>query len=274
MPCYLLKWSPNDWPAEKFDEYIERYEGDEFLKWACGTTKKILPGDSFFLLKTGRVDGGIIGSGRIVSSPFEDTHYDEAKARNGLKALFVEIKFDYLARPGELIPITRDELDTPELTSNIWSVQGSGKTISLEVATALASLWEKRVDVQLFRSPDELIGASHKTFPEGAKKFITVNAYERNPEARRRCLDHWGYNCTVCKFRFDMSYGPLGINYMHVHHLYPISSIGQSYQVDPIADLRPVCPNCHAMLHRKSPPLSIEELQKIVAVYKAQKISN
>jgi hypothetical protein len=36
---------------------------------------------------------------------------------------------------------------------------------------------------------------------------------------------------------------------IHVHHLRPQSSIGKRYRVNPIADLRPVCPNCHMVLH-------------------------
>jgi 5-methylcytosine-specific restriction protein A len=43
-----------------------------------------------------------------------------------------------------------------------------------------------------------------------------------------------------------------------------MSSIGNKYKVDPIKDLRPVCPNCHAMLHQKTPPFSIEEMYNIV----------
>jgi 5-methylcytosine-specific restriction protein A len=30
--------------------------------------------------------------------------------------------------------------------------------------------------------------------------------------------------------------------------------------LDPEADLRPVCPNCHAMLHRTKPAMSVSEL--------------
>jgi 5-methylcytosine-specific restriction protein A len=47
-----------------------------------------------------------------------------------------------------------------------------------------------------------------------------------------------------------------------VHHLVPLASIGREYHIDPVADLRPVCPNCHAMLNRQDPPFTIEELQK------------
>lgn len=43
-----------------------------------------------------------------------------------------------------------------------------------------------------------------------------------------------------------------------------MSQIRENYQVDPIKDLRPVCPNCHAMIHRQKEPLTIEELKKIM----------
>jgi len=74
-------------------------------------------------------------------------------------------------------------------------------------------------------------------------------------------------NCSVCQFRFDATFGDLGKGYIHVHHLTPIATIGTEYHLDPERDLRPVCPNCHAMLHRHNPPLSIEELQKIIATH-------
>lgn len=267
MTYYLLKWNPANWPAEKFGDYFEKFERGKTLRWACGGTKRILPGDRFFLIKNGSDGRGIIGSGSILTTPFEGEHYDDEKARDGIEALFVEVKFDYLVKPGAPLPVARHELDAPMLTSNVWDVQGSGKTIPENVAKALTALWESRVEVQEFASPDD-IDSRDETLPEGAKKRVTVNAYERNPEARRRCLNHWGYNCSVCNFRFDLAFGPLGKNYMHVHHLRPLATIGTTYEVDPIADLRPACPNCHAMLHRKVPPLSIEELQSIVATYR------
>jgi len=84
---------------------------------------------------------------------------------------------------------------------------------------------------------------------EGAARSVQVNSYERNPEARKRCLEHYGYRCIVCDFSFEERYGAIGRRYIHVHHLVALSNIGQAYEVDPIRDLRPVCPNCHAMIH-------------------------
>lgn len=95
-----------------------------------------------------------------------------------------------------------------------------------------------------------------------------VNSYERNPIARQKCIEHWKPICSVCQFDFEEKYGELGKGFIHVHHLVPISNIGDTYQVDPINDLRPVCPNCHAMLHKKNPPLTIEELQQNILLNK------
>jgi hypothetical protein len=98
-------------------------------------------------------------------------------------------------------------------------------------------------------------------YDEGAVKQVLVDRCERSPEARRDCVAHWGSCCFVCNFDFAQKYGALGAGYIHVHHLRLISAEKKAHKVSPVTDLRPVCPNCHAMLHRRSPPLSIEALQ-------------
>lgn len=100
-----------------------------------------------------------------------------------------------------------------------------------------------------------------KSYVEGASTIISVNSYERNSIARSKCIDHFGYKCCVCAFDFYDVYGDLGKEFIHVHHVKPLSEIRAEYIVDPIQDLRPVCPNCHAMLHKKQPVLTIDELK-------------
>lgn len=97
---------------------------------------------------------------------------------------------------------------------------------------------------------------------EGAKKQITVNAYERNPKARRECIKKHGYKCSVCEFDFAEYYGDIGIGFIEVHHLKPLNEINKEYEVNPLNDLRPICPNCHSMLHRSN--LTIEQLREIL----------
>jgi 5-methylcytosine-specific restriction protein A len=99
---------------------------------------------------------------------------------------------------------------------------------------------------------------------EGLTKSIRINIYERNPLARKKCIEHYGSKCIVCGFDFEQKYGELGRKFIHIHHVIEISSIGKEYEVDYINDLVPVCPNCHAMLHKKKPALTIDELKKIL----------
>lgn len=99
---------------------------------------------------------------------------------------------------------------------------------------------------------------------EGAVRRITLDKYERDMNLRQQCLDYWGFDCVVCGINFEQVYGSLGRGYIHVHHLEPLAERPGPRLVDPIRDLRPVCPNCHAMLHRRTPPLPVEELRNIL----------
>lgn len=101
---------------------------------------------------------------------------------------------------------------------------------------------------------------------EGSIRQIKVNAYERNNQARKKCIEYYGTGCYVCGFNFEDIFGDIGTGFIHVHHLIPLSEINQEYEVDPIKDLRPVCPNCHAMIHRKNPPFTIEEIKNLLNI--------
>jgi len=116
----------------------------------------------------------------------------------------------------------------------------------------------------MFHSPDESGSREDRMYPEGALARVEVNRYERDRRARKACLDHWGYRCAACEFSFEDRYGPLGQDFIHVHHTLELSLVPRDYQVNPISDLRPVCPNCHAMLHRTSPALTVDELRQIL----------
>ena len=101
----------------------------------------------------------------------------------------------------------------------------------------------------------------------GATRRVTVNAYERDGRARLACIEKHGLDCSVCEMNFAVAYGEIGKDYIHVHHIKPLHTLGADYTVDPETDLIPVCPNCHAMLHRPRNVLSIEDLK---ALYRGQ----
>lgn len=119
------------------------------------------------------------------------------------------------------------------------------------------------------QSDDEDGNASEETTAnsrllEGSARQIIETNYERNPEARRRCIAHYGATCNVCGMDFESVYGPLANGFIHVHHLNPLSENGAEYEIDPIADMRPVCPNCHAVIHLGGAVRSIEEVKELL----------
>jgi hypothetical protein len=110
--------------------------------------------------------------------------------------------------------------------------------------------------------PGEL--ATGEPFVEGAARQVLVNRYERDPSARRECIAHYGPACVVCGFSFATLYGPLAEGFIHVHHLKPLAEIGAEYVVDPVVDLRPVCPNCHAVIHLGGVTRSVDEVRQLL----------
>lgn len=105
---------------------------------------------------------------------------------------------------------------------------------------------------------------------EGTPKKVLTTRYERSPINRALCLAAKGYSCSVCGMNFQDTYGDLGRNFIHVHHAVPVSAMGCDYLVDPIKELFPVCPNCHAMIHRSDPPMAVEELSALLSANQKQ----
>jgi hypothetical protein len=116
--------------------------------------------------------------------------------------------------------------------------------------------------------PEEI--AKPSRYPEGTSRQISVNAYERNRDAVRQCKLARGTACIICGFDFGAVYGTPFVGFIHVHHLRPLSDIGGKYVVDPVADLCPVCPNCHAIVHHGGQLRSIAEVKKLLAMKRFQ----
>lgn len=102
---------------------------------------------------------------------------------------------------------------------------------------------------------------------EGAARQITRNIFERNPTLRRACIAHYTAKdgrlaCQACDMDFASIYGgDIGAGFIHIHHLDPLGNAAQR-ETDPLRDLVPLCPNCHAMVHKTDPPLTPAALRK------------
>lgn len=130
--------------------------------------------------------------------------------------------------------------------------------------------WKERGSKQ-FRTADVSIEDSPpqpgklEALYEGAVRRMLRNSFERNATARRLCTEAHGTSCSVCGFDFGQTYGPLADGYIHVHHLKPLSARRRRHAVDPVADLRPVCANCHAAIHLRNPEFTLEGLRELMA---------
>jgi len=258
MAAYLLSYDQKDWGESELTKFIDAYKsGNKRHRWKI-KTDKARAGDRIFLMKRGKGSRGLFGSGYIDSDrPYKEIDF------NGKLSRFVMVAFDYLSHPSEKIIIDRSTL-LRSFFENHWDAQGSGNTINPSIISGLETMWLEITGGAEITYPDEA-GMDEKFF-EGGKKKVFVNRYERNLEAKQKCIEHWGTSCCICGFHFQSFYGELGNNYIHVHHLKALASIGEEYEVDPINDLRPVCPNCHAMLHTKETKTK-EELELLVDRY-------
>jgi hypothetical protein len=203
---------------------------------------KVKVGDTI-IARRGRK--AIAAMGRVMSNPY----YDSKKA--------AEHFYPDLAYPNHIDVRWADRPRDLQFAKQVFGMQ-TLHTISDE---KLRQLTKTKMGSELALFPDEV--DSGRTYDEGAVKVISVNAYERNAAARAECLRTQGYRCKACDMSFAETYGELGLNFIHVHHVNPFST-RQKKKTDPANDLVPVCPNCHAMLHRSEKPLTIEQLKHLL----------
>ncbi|MCK6568820.1 MAG: HNH endonuclease [Anaerolineales bacterium] len=265
MATYLLLWNQDIFQWEDIQESIDEIDryGFAYFEWRTGNNKRIQPDDRLFLMKVGSPPKGIVASGWAISQVLQ-TKFKESKREI---ANYIELNFDAILNPDHenIFPIEKLEQGVYQ-GKKTWTPQASGMIIESDIAEQLEKDWasflKRPVPVKEINYADEL--DVQKTYQEGAPKKVTTTVYERNPLARAVCIKEYGAICAVCGFDFERKYGELGKGFIHVHHLQPRAEVGKNDKLNPKRDLRPVCPNCHAMLHQREPVYSIDELRDII----------
>ncbi|WP_217483300.1 HNH endonuclease [Burkholderia lata] len=143
-----------------------------------------------------------------------------------------------------MLAINEGDVDADTRLVEEWAIRAT--------AAALALM---PIEADVDESP-EVLG-----LPEGAKVRIEVNRYERDRRNRAAALAIHGHACMACGVEMAARYGPVADGLIEVHHVVPVSELGGEYVVDPKTDLVPLCPNCHSVAHRRSPPYSLDELR-------------
>jgi len=162
-------------------------------------------------------------------------------------------------------PITSTELKA--LDPELKRFSQAKQKLNINFLTSLLNLIRSKKDFQI---AEEISEENADKLFEGAKKQITVNAYERNPKARLKCIEYYKKlnngkaACQICGFDFGMFYGEEVEGKIHVHHLTPLCEIGEGYEVNAISDLIPICPNCHLVIHSKELAYTPQEIKRML----------
>ncbi|MBG6215891.1 5-methylcytosine-specific restriction protein A [Arthrobacter sp. CAN_A6] len=253
MTAILLGWNPdsrNDWePGYPSVREELRRSGLVRQRWSVGGPTPIPPGSDAWLVLQGKGARGLIGHGVVASDTFEDSDGGG----------WIAVEFDTLLEQGDHIQaaVLSDLVPGVPWEANIRSA----RSVEPSDEAAIRDVWTGH------RPLDDMdpILPVPGTYPQSALTRVSVNRYERDPEARRICLAQHGFSCAVCRFDFEAVYGPEGRGLISVHHLVPATQLVPGYELDPVRDLLPLCPNCHSMAHRRSVPFTPAELRRMMS---------
>ena len=114
---------------------------------------------------------------------------------------------------------------------------------------------------------DDTDSAEHEDIVE-KRRYVRHRKIERNSRAGAAAKRVLGYVCQGCAFDFGRIYGQRGEGFIEAHHLTPLYTLeeGETVAMDPKKDFAVLCSNCHRMVHRHKPMLTIDQLRDLKGV--------
>lgn len=146
----------------------------------------------------------------------------------------------------------------------IWAEYAGDKALLRRTANAIkAGLGAPAAGVDADRGSDE-----EEEFPEGRVLYRLHRARERSASLRdnaKAAALKKGKRlaCVACDFEFADKYGDVGRGFIECHHTRPVSELadGAKTRLKDVALLRS---NCHRMVHRRRPWLSMDDLRAVL----------
>lgn len=102
-------------------------------------------------------------------------------------------------------------------------------------------------------------------YKEGERKTREYSYFKRNPKLAISAKKNYGYICQACGFDFQSVYGDIGKEYIECHHLDPLSERADTF-ISTLKDVCVLCANCHRMIHKKKPAMSLNELKSTINI--------
>lgn len=216
------------------------------------------PGTEVWLLAAGGGPGaGLLGHGMIP---------DEADEREGpaaVGAVAPEIRFDVLLPLGEHLPVADLQSTVPHVD---WTSGRAAEALPVASLPALRRAWSVHLDALTPGGQADPLAPLPGTVDPRVRSTRPVNRYEHDQDARRVCLAFHGGSCAACGLMPRQLYGPGTDGVLQIHHVVPGTDLSEGYELDPVSDLVPLCPTCHAVAHTRVPvPYTPAEVRRMLA---------
>jgi 5-methylcytosine-specific restriction protein A len=152
-----------------------------------------------------------------------------------------------------------------KLDRMVWEEFSNDANILNQIATSIDK-WGKSL---IASETDYAIDIEDDEFVEGRILTRIHKSKERSTNAvkkkKRKVLRETGkLICEVCAFDFAHIYGEIGYGFAECHHLMPVSQLDENHKTQ-LAELAIVCANCHRIIHKSRPMLSIAELRAVIS---------
>ncbi|MCC3273440.1 restriction endonuclease [Arthrobacter zhangbolii] len=263
MRSVLLVWDtgrPDAW-ASGYGPAVAAVAATGESSWRCPPAQNLqapaAPGDEVWLFAAGSTaGGGLLGHGFVPG---------EADATGGPAAGSAgagQIRFDLLLPLGEHLPVADLRTAVPEVG---WGALRTGGTVPPAGLPPLRRAWSVHLASLDLAHTDPLAPLPGTTDPR-VRSARPVNRYEHDAAARRVCLAFHGGSCAACGIVPRERYGPGAEHVLQIHHLLPGADLSDGYELDPVSDLVPLCPTCHAVAHTRVPvPYTPAEVRRMLA---------
>jgi hypothetical protein len=167
-----------------------------------------------------------------------------------------EIRYDAVENQPKYFPFVRYR-DTVRLAQGMYLSR---------CTPALYDIFRRALGIQEAAThlPNEATEV-HAEYTESRRRSSEKYFFARNPQLVAAAKQHYGFQCQTCGFDFAARYGELGNGYIEAHHLDPLSERPELEWTDELQtgvdDVTVLCANCHRMIHRRRPALSLAELR-------------
>lgn len=113
-------------------------------------------------------------------------------------------------------------------------------------------------------APTDVIDLEHFEGTPVYKSHVVRERSQKLVNAKKRAVKsaNQRLQCEACSFDFERVYGDRGTDFIECHHKNPLAeSNGQKTKLE---DLALLCSNCHRIIHRSRPWISVDRLKEII----------